>query len=120
MPLLIRAPQYAASHGLRTAVFAESLDFYRTLIGLAAPSLSAEIESTVEGVDLTPIFAGSAGGVSGGSVAASVGPLPNNVSFSQMARCPCGTTYPCVTPGIESACNRVPRNSTPYRASRSG
>jgi hypothetical protein len=31
-----------------------------------------------------------------------------------MARCPCGKSFPCTTPGIESACNSVPRNSTPF------
>ena len=108
---MIRSPHYPASHGQRTTAFAESLDFYRSLVGLTAPSLSAEIEPTVEGVDLTPLFVGAApSGSSGPAVAA----VPNNVSFSQMARCPCGKAYPCTQPGIESACNSVPRNVTPF------
>ena len=69
-----------------------------------------------------------------------------NASYSQMARCPCGETWPCQVgrqiaghspmsphqtstrnfrswaallippqvPGIESACNSVPRNVTPW------
>ena len=73
----------------------------------------------VEGVDLTPIFAGfaaqpAAATGAGTALAAAATLLPNNVSFSQMARCPCGKTYPCTTPGIESACNSVPRNVTPF------
>ena len=31
-----------------------------------------------------------------------------------MARCPCGRVYPCTTHGIESACNSVSRNVTPF------
>ena len=74
----------------------------RTLVGLAAPSLSPSIETGVEGVDLTPLFVQPA---SSG---------PHSASYSQMARCPCGRTWPCTMHGIESACNSVPRNVTPF------
>ena len=104
---LFRSPLHAkTSYGKSTRGFAESLDFYRTLVGLAAPSLSSKIEPSVEGVNLTPLFEQPelAPGQTG----------PHNASFSQMARCPCGRTYPCFSEGIESACNSVPRNITPF------
>jgi hypothetical protein len=44
---MIRAPNHPASKGKFTADFAEALDFYRTLIGLTSPQLSADIEATV-------------------------------------------------------------------------
>ena len=47
VPLMIRAPNHPASKGKFTADFAEALDFYRTLIGLTSPQLSADIEATV-------------------------------------------------------------------------
>ena len=107
VPYMIRSPRHAkSSYGKATRGFAESLDFYRTLVGLAAPSLSVHIEPSVEGLDLTSLFetpelpAGETG--------------PHNASFSQMARCPCGNTWPCFSEGIESACNSVERNNTPF------
>ena len=140
---MIRAPHHAATAGgITTRGFGESLDFCasfhkqipvktivykccidfvkciigirvltrislwdgtdRTLVGLAAPSLSPSIETGVEGVDLTPLFVQPA----------SAG--PHNASYSQMARCPCGRAWPCTVHGIESACNSVPRNVTPF------
>lgn len=57
VPYMIRSPRHAAdSAGKSTKAFAESLDFYRTLVGLAAPSLASKIEPTVEVQEPSPKF----------------------------------------------------------------
>lgn len=85
--------------GQWTPHFFDSLDVYRTLVGLAyagmAPSLIPPIETSVEGQDLSHVFADVVG--------TRASPL-KNVSYSQMARCPAPGTL-----GPNSACNTVQR-----------
>eukprot|EP00041_Stephanoeca_diplocostata_P022203 m.527055 g.527055 ORF g.527055 m.527055 type:complete len:610 (-) comp22008_c0_seq7:1261-3090(-) len=105
VPLMIRSPFHKhSSYGQWTPHFFDLLDVYRTLVGLAyagvPPAKIPVIESTVEGQDLSRVFADV-----GGTRAS---PL-KNVSFSQMARCPAPGTL-----GPNSACNEVQRRDIKY------
>ena len=93
VPYIVRSPRHAAtSYGRKTAHLAESVDFYRTLAGLALPAgADARIEAGVDGVDLSPVFAQP-----------NLDPPLKTAAFSQMARCPAKGTL-----GPESACNAV-------------
>ena len=102
VPLIIRAPWKGASAGQRTAVRAELVDLYRTLVDLAgAPAGS--VQPDVQGTSLAPLFDDPAA------------PLPPSLAsksaFSQIGSCSCGT-YTHVLPsgsnwtGLECNSNR--------------
>ena len=103
VPLMIRSPAHSASsYGKRTPHFFESVDFYRTLVGLSwggGNSTPSTIEDGVEGDDLASVFADVEGALVAPKKAA---------AFSQMARCPQGANI------IESACNSVKRVDIEY------
>ena len=123
---MVRSPQHPSTFGTHTSHFTESLDFYRTLDGLAigtgtgtgtgsdnhddsgnavAPVpvptddevfLKVPVEAGVEGVDLSPIFADP-------SV------LLRNASYTQMARCPDTSPSPGPSPGPGPGPGPVPK-----------
>ena len=115
---MIRSPSHKSSYGQRTTAFAESLDFYRTLNGLAINANAnananaagggghaVTVEDGVEGADLTPLFVGP---FSADASQVQQVQQVHNASFSQMARCPASGLGP------ESACNSVTRADTAY------
>ena len=55
VPLIIRAPWKAASIGARTAVRAELVDLYRTLVDLAGFD-GTTVQADVQGISLAPLF----------------------------------------------------------------
>ena len=95
IPYMIRSPRHPETYGRQSAHFAEALDLYRTLAGLAGLPGSA-VERGVEGDDLTPVFANASAVI-------------KTAAYSQMARCPAAGTL-----GPESACNAVKLTNIKY------
>ena len=58
MPLIIKSPAHAASHGKHTKLFAELVDVYPTLAALTgtAGTYLAEDVATLDGASLVPAF----------------------------------------------------------------
>ena len=79
---MIRVPWKAAAAGARTAVRAELVDLYRTLVDLAGLDARA-LEPDVQGVSLAPLF---------DAPAAPPPALAGKTAFSQIGRCGC-TNY---------------------------
>lgn len=84
MPLIIRDPAIAASHGKRSTALAELLDVYPTLVELAGISLPAG--EVLDGVSLGSILKGF--GKNASAAAAAAGDGPRGWALSQYPRCP--------------------------------
>ena len=78
MPLLIRVPWKPNSIGQRTAVKAELIDLYRTLVELAGFEQSA-VQTSVQGTSLAPVFDDPIGAPM----------VKSKVAYSQHPRCGC-------------------------------
>jgi len=79
VPLIIRVPWKTESVGARTAVRAELVDLYRTLVDLAGLDAAA-IQGDVQGVSLAPLF---------DAPAAPPPALVAKPAFSQIGSCAC-------------------------------
>ena len=88
VPLMIRVPWKAAAAGARTAVRAELVDLYRTLVDLAGLD-GAAVQADVQGVSLAPLF---------DAPAAPPPALTAKHAFSQIGSCAC-REYTHVLPG---------------------
>ena len=82
VPLMVRAPWKPAAAGARSAVRAELVDLYRTLVDLAGLDARA-LEPDVQGASLAPLF---------DAPTAPPPALAQKPAFSQIGRCGC-TTY---------------------------
>ena len=80
VPLIVRVPWKAAAAGARTAVRAELVDLYRTLVDLAGLNAS-HVQADVQGTSLAPLF---------DAPAAPPPALAAKAAFSQIGSCACG------------------------------
>lgn len=79
VPLIIRVPWKTNSMGKRTAVKAELVDLYRTLVDLAGFNQS-DVQPDVQGTSLAPVFE---------DPTSPPAHLNDKVSFAQIGRCAC-------------------------------
>ena len=79
VPLMVRVPWKPASAGARTAVHAELVDLYRTLVDLAGLNAS-DIQADVQGESLAPLF---------DAPDAPTPALANKTAYSQIGSCAC-------------------------------
>ena len=89
VPLLIRAPWKRAAAGQRSAVRAELVDLYRTLVDLAGLDAGA-VQPDVQGASLAPLF---------DDPAAPPPALAGKAAFSQIGSCAC-RVYAIHTPAL--------------------
>lgn len=105
VPLLIRAPwkkNVIGKHSSNT--FAELIDLYRTMVSLAGISVD-DIESDVDGMDLSPVFDDPTAYL-------------KQMAFAQYSRCPGDRYWPKREPGhpawYMNNCEKVPSANISY------